>query len=306
MKKTGAILFLTVLSINSANAGFLDDLEKGIDNVGEKISDTFNKDKKSSTKPEENTDSSDQKPGSDNLTSPEASSDTPEAVNKPGEQVTDEKSQAEESLPTLSPQKPATSHQAEKNMHYRSRDAWGINGSLAPLSIPFPLGYGISAHYILNPKWMLEAEYFRSNHAIKIFGFEIGAATEQKYTLQARYFLSDRGSFNFLFGGGYRNLEIRLAKDLFDLATNDYSLTVSEMEAYFIKLGLANQWGWGENKTVTVDWVSLEIPFQADIIHSASRFAEDANDQEKIEDAEHVLKWYPSGAIVKMSIGITF
>lgn len=189
---------------------------------------------------------------------------------------------------------------------YRHETQTGINGILAPMSIPFPMGFGISGHYVMNPNWILEAEYFRSNRAIKIFAFELGEIVEQKLTLQTRYFPSDDGSFNFIMGIGYRNLEARVPKDLLDLATHNYSETAAELSARFIKLGIANQWQWKEKYLVTFDWFALEVPFAAKVMESASKYADDPEDKEDIEETEHVLKWYPSGALVKFAIGITF
>lgn len=302
-------LFVLLVSTSTANAGLLDDIEKGLKNVEKKISDKFNDDKKTpekSSEPEK-TDAQTEAPVDEADAPSTQNSETEVSEDAPADQapsVNQEEQLPAITAPAVTPS-PAKKP-SNKKPHYRSDKNWGINGWFAPFSLPFPMGWGVSAHYVANQNWLLEAEYFRSSYAINIFGFEVGGVTEQKYTLQARYFFSRSGSFNFIFGGGYRNLEVKLARDLFDLVTNDYSLTVTEMDAYFVKVGVANQWGWGKNKTVTVDWFSLEIPFQADVVQSASQYAENPDDQEEIEDAEHVLKWYPSGAIVKLSIGITF
>jgi hypothetical protein len=189
---------------------------------------------------------------------------------------------------------------------YRHDTTFGINGILAPFSVPYPLGYGVSAHYVSNPNWILEAEYFRSSYAFRFFSFELGEIIEQKVALQARYFPSRSGSLNFIMGFGYRNLEARLPRDWFDLVTNNYSETAAEFSTRFIKLGFANQWQWRKKYLVTVDWLVLEIPVSPDVRVSASQYADDPEDKEDIEGAETVLKWYPSGAIVKFNIGFVF
>ena len=188
----------------------------------------------------------------------------------------------------------------------RSDTTFGLTATVAPLSFPFPFAYGASAYFVASDNWLLEAEYLRSGMAIALFGFELGSVDERHISLQARYFPSDTGSFNFIMGGGNRNLSLKLARNLFDLATNSYSLTVSELSTNYIKLGLSNQWYWRNKYTVTFDWFSLNIPVNAEVKHSASRFAENEDDQETIKDSETVLSWYPSGAILKASIGITF
>jgi len=193
-----------------------------------------------------------------------------------------------------------------KPSHYRTDKRAGVTAMLSPFSLPFPMAYGVSAYYVANPNWLLELEYLRSKFSIGIFGFEVGESVEQKLALQARYFPSDRGSFNFIMGLGKRNLDIRLARDLFDLATSNYSLTASELSASILRLGLANQWQWKEKYTFTVDWFTIDIPFNAQVKQSAAQFAENEEDREDIEDAESFLKWYPSGAIVKMNLGISF
>jgi len=195
---------------------------------------------------------------------------------------------------------------SRKKSHYRTDNRFGITAMLSPVSLPFPMAYGVSAYYVASPNWLLELEYLRSKFSIGIFGFEVGESVEQKLALQARYFPSDRGSFNFIMGIGKRNLDIRLARDLFDLATGDYSLAVSEFSAPLLRLGLANQWQWKEKYTITLDWIAIDIPFNAKVEQSAVQFAENEEDRKDIEDAESFLKWYPSGAIVKMNLGISF
>lgn len=190
--------------------------------------------------------------------------------------------------------------------HYRSNTDFAIHGIFAPLSVPYPLGYGVSGHYVMSPGWILEMEYFRSSYAFKFFSFELGEIVEQKAAIQTRYFTDDTGSFNFIMGFGYRNLEARLPRDWFDLATQNYSETAAEFSTRFVKLGVGNQWQWRKKYLISVDWFVLEVPVSPDVRVSASQYADDPEDKEDIEDAETVLKWYPSGAIVKLNFGMTF
>lgn len=186
----------------------------------------------------------------------------------------------------------------------RAASSFAVNATLSPVNVPFPMAKGINAYYIINEDWMIGLDYLNSGKAIKFFSFEIGEIKERSFTLQAKRFVGN--SFNFTMGLGKRTTDIRLAKNLFDLATHNYSETVSEFEAKYVRLGLGNQWQFKKKYTLAVDWISLDIPFSGEVNTSASRFADSAEDKQDIEDAEGILKYYPGGAVVKLNVGLIF
>jgi hypothetical protein len=107
-------------------------------------------------------------------------------------------------------------------------------------------------------------------------------------------------------GIGHRPTEAKLAQNLFDLVNNDYSLTVSELRSDFLRFGFDNQWQFSNNYTLLVDWFTINIPYRANVQTSAAQFANSASSKANIEDAENILKYYPSGAIIQIEIGLTF
>jgi len=186
----------------------------------------------------------------------------------------------------------------------RKESDFAVNLSFAPLNLPFPMAWGMNASYIASEKWMFGIDYLNSGKALKFFSFEIGAVEEQNYTLQVRRFYGN--SFNVKMGIGQRTSEVRLAKDLFDLVETDYSGTVSKLKTNYFRFGLGNQWQFKDKYTFVVDWISINIPFSGEVETSASQFAKTDDDKKEIEDAENILKFYPSGALFHMEIGLIF
>lgn len=193
----------------------------------------------------------------------------------------------------------------ETSRSLRSDSILGVTVFISPVSLPFPLSKGATLYYVANANWLMEMEYMQSTIAVGAFGYDFGEVKEKYYTFQTRYF-PNTNSFNLVFGAGYRNLSVNLARDLFELYTQDYSFTVSETETKYIKLGLANQWQWNRGFTLTVDWLDVNIPVSGKVKTSATRFAKDEDARHTIEDAETVLSWYPSGVMFKTSIGFAF
>lgn len=179
-----------------------------------------------------------------------------------------------------------------------------IGANLSPFNFPFPMGWGVHANYATSPQWEFGVDYLNSSKALKVFSLEIGAIDEQSYALQAKRYIGK--SFNLRMGVGQRHTEVRFAKNLYDLATKTYSETASRMESNFIRLGLGNRWRFKQHYRLNVDWLTLDIPFSGKVTKSASRFADTPEDQEDIEDAESILKYYPNAAILKFEVGFEF
>jgi hypothetical protein len=55
-----------------------------------------------------------------------------------------------------------------------------------------------------------------------------------------------------------------------------------------------------------VDWFTVNIPFNAYVETSASQFANSPSSKQDIENAENILKYYPSGSVVQLEVGLIF
>ncbi len=186
----------------------------------------------------------------------------------------------------------------------RENRSLALNFNFSPVNVPFPMAWGANAYYIVNGNWMIGVDYLNSSKALGLFSIQFGEVKEKIYAVQARRFFGN--SFNVKFGVGQRSTEVNFARDLFDLVSNDYSETASEFKTKFIRLGIGNQWHFKNRYTLSIDWISLDIPFSGEVVTSASRFADTQEDKEDIEDAEKLLKFYPSGGALKFDIGLVF
>lgn len=193
---------------------------------------------------------------------------------------------------------------AETSRQAREEHRLGANFNLAPMSIPFPWGWGFNANFYPSADWSIGFDYLTSTWALKLFSIELGEIQEKTYTLQARRYFGN--SFNLKMGIGQRETAARLPLDLFEFATKDYSLLVSEMQTKFVTVGLGNQWQFGRRYTFVMDWFSLNVPYSGEIVQSVSDYVDDENDKKSIREKEDFLKFYPSGAIFKMEFGVMF
>ncbi len=218
--------------------------------------------------------------------------ETKDFVDKSSEIISETKENVEEKL------------NEKEDRKLRAVNNFSANFNFSPINIPFPMAWGINGYYIANQDWMIGIDYLNSNKSISVFSFEIGELKESAYTFQAKRFIGN--SFNILMGLGQRSTEVLFASNLFDLATHNYTETAAEFDAKYIRLGLGSQWQFRKQYTFSVDWISLDIPFKSDVATSASRFAKTNEAREDIENAEHILKYYPGGSVVKMNFGVIF
>lgn len=181
----------------------------------------------------------------------------------------------------------------------------GMDFGYAPVSLPFPSTKSLSAYALVSPNWQLGVEYAWSTFGLKVFSFELGALEEKNYLVKARYF-PDTNSFNWIMGYGQRDLAVKLAANFFDVITNEYSLITTETKTKFVQLGMGNQWQWDKGYVLAVDWITINIPIDAEVVTSAQRFASSESNRERIADAEDILAWYPQAWIVEFKVGFAF
>lgn len=206
--------------------------------------------------------------------------------------------------PTNAPARKARAKGEPSSRALRDDARLNVGVGVAPVSLPFPTQKGVQANVYASANWLIGVDYHYSTIAIKAFAFELGEIEEKYVTLQARRFVGN--SFNFLMGVGQRKMETRLAANLFDLVTHNYSETASELQTRYLRLGLGNQWQWRNGAVFAVDWLTLNIPFQGEVLTSASRYANSQTSKNRIERAENVLSWYPSGTAAAISVAYTF
>ncbi len=183
----------------------------------------------------------------------------------------------------------------------RSDSTIGANVHFSLSSLPMPGNKGAYVYYIANAKWTLGLDYNKADIPIKFFKINLGEVAETHLTMQARRFIGN--SFNVIMGAGTRNLEVRLPSNLLDLALKDYNEIATQVETRFVRLGVGNQWQWNRGYTLAVDWLTLNIPVNGQVIESASKYASDKDNKEKILFMERSAAWYPSGTLLQLNAG---
>jgi hypothetical protein len=115
----------------------------------------------------------------------------------------------------------------------------------------------VSYTYVAGRTWSFELEYATAERRVEIGNFELGNIKEDRYTLFAKYFLTN--SFHFSFGPYFYQYQIDTAGSLKNLAEQNFAQTwdlTGLGAAFAFGSRWQNQWGltWG------LDWVRMNYP----------------------------------------------
>ena len=177
--------------------------------------------------------------------------------------------------------------------------------NLSPINLPFPLAWGMNIGYRLSDKWAIRADYYTSSVSFGLFVVNVGEIAEKNYTLEFRRFIGN-SSFNFNLGLGQRHTVATLEANLFNVVTVSDVLAQSKLKTNYFRLGFGNHWITSKQYVIAFDWLTLNIPFSGSITKSASESAASDSAKSDIETTENVLKYYPSGAIIQLNLGMAF
>jgi hypothetical protein len=182
---------------------------------------------------------------------------------------------------------------------------FGVSLAFSPLGILIPTKYGPAANWNINRRWSLEISSFGGSYGFSSSYFDLGGFKENLLLLNARYF-PRAGSFNWLFGISRQQYIASLGNDIvsrFATYVPDYSITV---ETVGLQLGLGNRWTY-KRLLLGVDWLVLNIPVIASRTSSpALDQVTNADDRRRIDDAIRVMRYLPTGALAKLSLGFAF
>lgn len=198
----------------------------------------------------------------------------------------------------------STSVFAESSREIRGQHKLGANVFWHPMSVPIASAKGVTVSYYLGRKGSLDFEYSSATYTFSYFGVDWGEVAETKVGLQLRRFIGN--SFNMKIGAGHRTTEARVPSDWLNLAIGEHDKTVSQWDATYITVGMGNQWQFNRRYTFVLDWFVLDIPVSADVTQSVSQYANSQNDKDNIERAESILRYYPSGGILRFQVGMLF
>lgn len=170
------------------------------------------------------------------------------------------------------------------------------------VNLPFPSSIGLEASFFITPGATISLDYQKSTIPLDFFSFEFGNLSESNLVIQSRLYPSKR--FNLLFGLGKRKTSLNLATTYFQLLTGT-TTPVSELEATILRLGAGHKWTLKKKYRLAIDWIHLDIPIRAKTNVSASSFA-DPEDVDDVQNAEKIMRWYPSGVLAQFKIGLAF
>ena len=185
----------------------------------------------------------------------------------------------------------------------REQHHLGANVFWHPSSLVVPSAKGVNVSIYVSPKLALDVEYSSATLGFKFIGVEVADVNEQKVAVQIRRFFGN--SFNMIFGGGHRTTETKVIDNWIDPILGTKSKTLSKMEATYVKLGMANQWQFGTRYTFMVDWFALEIPVDAYVTESAADSVK-AEYKDDVRHTESLLRYLPSGGVLKFQVGVLF
>lgn len=172
------------------------------------------------------------------------------------------------------------------------------------LSTWLPSKKTISYTHIFNEKWSLEGEYSWSTISFPVVGIDLGEIKEQRYTLQARRYLSN--SFHFTFGAVLSDFKARLGSDFLDDMGNEIRSDF-EVENIGITAGMGNRWQWQNGVTVGIDWFRMNMPlFETELDDNVLKSIPGGEDQDEVKKVIRVLNRLPSFVLLGVNLGYTF
>lgn len=169
-----------------------------------------------------------------------------------------------------------------------------------PFTTWIPSKWTLSYTQTFSRYWSLEGEYSKGSLSIPVYSVDIGEITEERVTLQARYYPGN--SFNWSFGLLYQKGSAELGADIPATSNHD----VFEMESFGATLGFGNRWQWKNGITFGIDWFRVNQPFfgqweNESVLKQVS--ANDADDLKKIMRAFNTL---PTFVFLGFQLGYTF
>jgi len=192
---------------------------------------------------------------------------------------------------------------AQTSQEIRQQHSIGANVFWHPTSLVIPSAKGANVSLYPGGKWVFDVEYSSATLGFKFIGLEVADVNEWKLLLQARRFYGN--SFNMIYGVGRRTTEVTVIDSWVDIVLKEKSKTLSRIDDTIVKIGVANQWQFGSRYTFMVDWFNLEVPVNTKVSESAANSVSDEYKYD-VDHIESVLKYLPSGGVLKFQVGILF
>lgn len=179
-------------------------------------------------------------------------------------------------------------------------------GSIFGLAVPFK--HGPVFGWIIDENWTIEASYFTGSLSFGTSFISVGSFSENLIAVQARYY--PRNTFNWIFGFSRQSYRANLGSSLISGLSGGNipgDVDVLAVSTIGLQIGFGNRWQWDNGFTLGVDWVVLNFPFQT--LKTDAPFLDyvtNPNDRQTVEDVIRVMKFFPTGALTKVSLGYTF
>ena len=188
----------------------------------------------------------------------------------------------------------------------RALSQYTLNGHFSYLSTWLPVKYGISAGYIKNDNWTIEAELTRRSISAKLLSVDFGQVTDQRYGVQARWYPSSN-SFNVIMGLFKSEFSFELGNTYLNHIPGKPSNTKWKFESLGPQLGLSNRFQWSNGFTLGADWFMMYIPlFSKNVDDSALESVTNASDREDLDNATKIIRNTPQFDILRLTLGYTF
>lgn len=156
--------------------------------------------------------------------------------------------------------------------------------------------------YVADRRWSFELEYTTSEKRVEIADFELGSIKEDRYTIFAKYFMTN--SFHFSFGPYFYQYEIDTSGSIKNISSGKIDRSW-DLTGFGAALAFGSRWQnrWGV--TWGVDWVRMNFPLITTWLNKNTG----ATDTVSARDADRsfdILRKIPTLAFFGVNIGYTF
>ena len=222
--------------------------------------------------------------------------------------VIDHLSQGQEIEHRTSTETTPEQNQAAANAPVTAARPFSAGLSFSPLGLAVPFKIGASVAWRFNASWVGEIGYFYGHFGFGSRFLDLASFTESLTNIQLRYFPSR--SFNWLIGLNNQTYDARIGSLLLGRVsggTVPSGIDVLRVSTLGLQLGLGNRWELSNGFLIGIDWLVLNIPLQTLDTHAPYLdYVSNPDDRQSVDDFIRFMRFLPTGALIKLTLGWTF
>lgn len=176
----------------------------------------------------------------------------------------------------------------------------------SPLDLIVPSKYGVTMGLIQSSDETWEFEYLRGNLSFALLVDDLGAMTDQRFSITRRSYWSKNMYVGY--GLSYFDFSARLGSDLLDsVGANVPSVDLIELQSLGAHFALGTMWTFKHDLALSVEWIAWAQPiFQLKKDAPFLSESNDSGDRDTVRKALNFISYFPHFSVLKIQFGMLF